>query len=199
MNKVKLAIRYQNTLIYRASAVTLVLAPAAAASTKLQGMLFDESLISLLLIIGNVFAMTAVMLNKLSIRGLFWTGTSLSLVATLGSIAGYMMDMNPVYILTWGMALAPLGWLFTATGNEKIHNALKDIVGMGYDLAKFRAKKTSLMSATAIIGQMLALAFYTVVTVDPMIIILSVQFVATTIYTSVEFYRWKILKDLKVV
>ena len=190
--------KYQNIVIYRQALIMIVAAPIPAAMVKLQGSLLNEQTIAFIIISANVFAMTSMFLNRLSCKTLFVLGNALSFMASYGILFMYFNGFSDETIVVYFPVVQVLGLMLVGIASGKIKNNIKNKVGESFDLTKYETKKTSIASAATIIGQMLGVAFYTVSDVNPIIVLVTLETINTTVYGYAELQRWRIVKLMGV-
>jgi len=196
-NRMKeLLVKYQNMVIYRQSIIMLIAAPVPAAMVKLQGSLLTPQTIAFIIIAGNVFAMCSSKLNTMNWKSLFVMGNVVGLVATFGSLGLYMYGVGEDTIIIYFSILLGLGFMLVGLAGSQIKNMIKDKVGRGFDTSVYDARKLSVTSAAAVVGQMLGVAFYMAVDVEPMKVLLVLEIVNAVVYSIAEVQRWKIVKQM---
>ncbi len=188
--------RYQRLVIYRQSLIMLIAAPVPAAMVKMQGSLLTPDTIALILISANVFAMASMQLNKLSCKALFVGGNVVSFMACVGIVWMYFTDVSVEKIVIYFPIVSTLGFLLVGLASNQVKNALKDTVGDMFDISAYDAKKQSFTSGAAIIGQVLGVAFYMAVDVEPVHVLLVLESVNMTLYMFAEVQRWKLIKEM---
>ena len=192
----ELLVKYQNMVIYRQSIIMLIAAPVPAAMVKLQGSLLTPQTIAFIIIAGNVFAMCSSKLNTMNWKSLFVMGNVVGLVATFGSLGLYMYGVGEDTIIIYFSILLGLGFMLVGLAGSQIKNMIKDKVGRGFDTSVYDARKLSVTSAAAVVGQMLGVAFYMAVDVEPMKVLLVLEIVNAVVYSIAEVQRWKIVKQM---
>lgn len=190
---------YQNMTIYRQSAILLLAAPIPAALVKLQGSILDSQTIATLALMANLFMVFNVYINKLNTKTLFILGNGLSSFATLLIFALWYMDVDYYYILVAFPLITGVSFNCLSTLSNQVKNRLKNKYGKEFDSSEYDARKTTFTSAGAVLGQALAIAFYMLVDVNPMIILVFTEMAKTVIFNIAEISRWKLMKEMDVL
>lgn len=196
----KLLNKYINLVVWRQAIIMMFAAPVPAALIKLQGMYLDSRTIAIIIIVGNIFAMGSWLLNKYcSSKVLFIGGNLISILACGGIVWMYLSGVSDAIIIVFFPIVSGLGFIFVGLASEKIKNRLKERFQEGFDIAAYSSKKSSVQSGAMIIGQGVAVGFYSLnLNIDNMEILVVLESINCIVYMIAEFQRWSLVKKLGV-
>ncbi|UPT53885.1 hypothetical protein [Vibrio phage phiKT1019] len=190
--------KYQRLVIYRQSLIMLIAAPVPAAMIKLQGELLNEQTIALIIILGNLFSMCGTQLNKLSTKLLFIGGNVISVIAVLGIVMMYLGEIGNSVIVVYFPIVSCMGFLLVGLASGQVNDAMKNKYKEEFDISHYNAKKASFASAAMVMGQGIALVFYNLVDVDPIMVLLFLETVNCVLYLIAEINRWGLIKEMEL-
>ena len=189
---------YKNIQIWRQAAIVFMAAPIPAALVKLQGTLLTENLIALIMISGSIMSMCTPLVNKLSLRTCFIAGNVILLIA-VGLLAGlYLQGIDTVILIVGFPVAAGFGFMIQGQTGVKITEGLKNKYAEQFDLSEFTATKAMVCSAAGLLGQLMALVFYSLTSYESIVILVILEMAKCLSYTVLEIRRWKILKELGI-
>ena len=197
--KEQLLATYQKMVISRAAMVMIIAAPAPAAITKLQGTYLDAQMISVIIILCSAFSMASLYLNRIGSGFLFVVGNTINVIATGGLVGMFYMDVDIHIIVVWFPVMSSLGFILVGVASTQIKNKIKDAYGKEFDLSIYENKKTAYISAAMIIGQGLAVVFYTLSDVTPLSVLVVIETINTVLYSGLELQRWRIVKEMGIL
>lgn len=187
----KLVKDYQNMVIYRQAMILLLAAPVPAAVVKLQGLLLNEQTIGLIMIAGNIFVMASHYINKFTNwKQLMLVSNAISATTSFGLLVGFMVGVEDKILVISFPIVMGLSFMLISLSSNKIKNIIKDKVGKDFDLGVYESKKASVTAFAAIVGQVLAIAFYTVVDINPMLVLVTLEVTKTVLFVVMEVQRY---------
>lgn len=187
--------RYENLLIYRRGLLCLMWAPVPVAAIKLQGELLTPTMITIIVALPSILGLFSKWLQQnldAMVAAYIHTILNLMYIATLAG--GYLLGVEPWWLLLLGPAFKAVGDKVEQTGASKTLNEFKSHIA--YDL--FYAREVRFSSACNLTGQAGVFLLYNQWQDIPMLQLwLAICISYSAIYSILDWDRIRLLKLMR--